>query len=303
MWAKRAAQQGDAHGMTILAELYAPGLGVLKDTAKARYYFELAIAKHEPPAIGGDPQAQLALGGVYAIVPPGLRNYGEAIKWYLKAANQNFAEAKYRVGLMYMDGRGVTKNVEEAISWSQQAAEQGYLEAAHSLGSLYEDDFYITRNEDETTKWYLYAAERGHSRSQVRLGAIYGLRYLEHPQQHDSSVLLQHALHWLRKAVEQGDGYVIDVLWQHAIVFRSDPDKGEPVDESKQEFVSKLVSLMKMLAEAGNENAQVLLGPYYHGKIEGIVSKDSQEALFWLSKAAERGNREAIELIDEIDAE
>jgi TPR repeat protein len=78
---------------------------------------------------------------------------------------------------------------------------------------------------------------------------------------------------------------------------------GQSIGRAELEFQKKLFSLMEMLAEAGNETAQIYLAVYYQDGYDQIVSKDSQMAIFWLSKAAERGNREASRLMGEIEIE
>ncbi|MDR2642017.1 MAG: hypothetical protein LBC74_04410 [Planctomycetaceae bacterium] len=77
-------------------------------------------------ADGGNPYAQCCRGACY------LRGYGveqdskEAVKWYRKAAEQNYAEAQFNLGRCYYYGDGVEQDSKEAIKWWRKAAEQGY---------------------------------------------------------------------------------------------------------------------------------------------------------------------------------
>ena len=71
--------------------------------------------------------------------------------------------------------------------------------------------------------------------------------------------------------------------------------------EADQQFHDNFISLLNMLAEAGNEKAQTLLGLYYRDGFGNVVPVDAREAVFWPNKAAERGNREAAKYIEEID--
>ena len=62
------------------------------------------------------------------------QNYTEAMKWYLKAAEQGNSEAQYRLGYCYeYRSIGGAKNLSEAISWYLKSAEQGNDEAKKAL--------------------------------------------------------------------------------------------------------------------------------------------------------------------------
>ena len=62
----------------------------------------------------------------------------EAVKWFRKAAEQNFAGAQYNLGLCYDTARGVAKDQVEAAKWYRKAAEQNLAEAQYNLGVCYE---------------------------------------------------------------------------------------------------------------------------------------------------------------------
>ncbi|WP_048942707.1 tetratricopeptide repeat protein, partial [Haemophilus influenzae] len=61
----------------------------------------------------------------------------EAVKWFRKAAEQGYAEAKFNLGHMYSKGRGVKQDDFEAVNWYRKAAEQGDADAQAILGFLY----------------------------------------------------------------------------------------------------------------------------------------------------------------------
>jgi serine protease Do len=53
----------------------------------------------------------------------------EAVKWYRKAAEQNYAPAQFMLGLCYAQGRGVAKDYVESYKWTLLAAGQGDKDA------------------------------------------------------------------------------------------------------------------------------------------------------------------------------
>ena len=59
----------------------------------------------------------------------------EAVKWYHKAAEQNYAAAQFNLGLCYVIGQGVVKDEAEAVKWYRKAAEQNNPLAQYTLGN------------------------------------------------------------------------------------------------------------------------------------------------------------------------
>jgi TPR repeat protein len=60
----------------------------------------------------------------------------EAVKWFRKAAGQEYAGAQYNLGVCCQLGTGVTKDEQEAVKWYRKAAEQGDAEAKKALERL-----------------------------------------------------------------------------------------------------------------------------------------------------------------------
>lgn len=54
------------------------------------------------------------------------KNLAEAVKWFRKAAEKNYAPAQFSLGLCYYGGKGVPRNYVEAVKWYRKAAEQNY---------------------------------------------------------------------------------------------------------------------------------------------------------------------------------
>lgn len=58
------------------------------------------------------------------------------MRWYRRAADQGYANAQFSLGVMYAEGRGVSKNDEEAVKWFRRAAAQGHVKAKEGLKAL-----------------------------------------------------------------------------------------------------------------------------------------------------------------------
>jgi len=77
------------------------------------------------PAEKGYPEAQHALGDLYANGKGQPVNYPEAMKWYRLSAGQGFAPAVYTLGLSYVEGRGVEKDNVKAYQYFTVAWQLG----------------------------------------------------------------------------------------------------------------------------------------------------------------------------------
>jgi localization factor PodJL len=122
-------------------------------------------------AAGGDPKAQFEVAMRFSegkTVPTDMR---EAAAWFLRAAQQHFAPAAYRLGSSYEKGLGVDRNVADAKRWYREAAEAGNVRAMHNLGVLYANE----RDMASAMPWFQKAGEAGLKDSQFNLGIIYAL--------------------------------------------------------------------------------------------------------------------------------
>ena len=66
------------------------------------------------------------------------------MKWYRKAAEQNYALAQYDLGVFYAKGEGVAKDDAEAYKWFLLAAAQGFEESKRLAATI---EKYISRGE------------------------------------------------------------------------------------------------------------------------------------------------------------
>ena len=60
----------------------------------------------------------------------------EAVKWYRKAVEQNYALAQTNLGICYYNGDGVSKDQVEAYKWLLLAARQGDEHAKKNMTVL-----------------------------------------------------------------------------------------------------------------------------------------------------------------------
>lgn len=79
------------------------------------------------------------------------------------------AYAQYYVGMMYLNGQGVTQSYEDAATWFRKAAEHGISQAQHKLATLYSSGQGLPRDYEYAYAWYAAAAAQNHVKSQEAL--------------------------------------------------------------------------------------------------------------------------------------
>ena len=81
--------------------------------------------------------------------------HSEALKWILRAANQQYLPAQLRMARIYEKGNdGIAVNYEKALEWYRVASEQGSLEANRAIGRFYMRGKGVKKSRAEAFKWY-----------------------------------------------------------------------------------------------------------------------------------------------------
>ena len=228
------------------------------------------LAEVRAQAEKSDAQFQFELGAAFYFGNLGLaKNAVEAVNWYRKAADQNFAPAQSNLGLCYTKGEGVSKDDVEAVKWYRKAAEQNLAMAQFNLGVCYEFGEGVGTNEVEAVKWYRSAAEQNLALAQFNLGKCYlnGRGVVKDEVE---------AVKWCGRAAEQNYGgaqYVLGACYANGQGVRKD--------------TVEAVKWYRKAAEQNVDLAQYNLGLMY---VRGQgVSQDFSEAMVWFRKAAEQG--------------
>lgn len=168
MWLKRCLP---LLGLFVLAPASADlDISALISSTKPR-----ALAEPTQRAHAGDAQAQFEPArrletGVEAAPDP-----AAAVHWYRLAAAREHADARFRLGLMYLKGRGVGRELSRAISLIRRAAEDGSAYAQFRLGLMHYLGYGVRLDYAAALRWYRRAASNGHATAMNNIGIIYGL--------------------------------------------------------------------------------------------------------------------------------
>jgi TPR repeat protein len=129
--------------------------------------------------------------------------WGESAKDFRRAAENGNAEAMYKLGYCYANGKGVDRNYRKAMHWYILAADNGIAAAQVELADYYYNgDIDIKRDYKKAAYWYRRAANQGISSAQFKLGVCYlcGLGVME-----DTNT----AIYWFNSAY-RGPGAGVD---------------------------------------------------------------------------------------------
>ncbi|MGL5058753.1 MAG: tetratricopeptide repeat protein [Microcoleus sp.] len=91
----------------------------------------------KPLAEQGNSEAQCIIASMYHLGLGREKTISEAIKWYIKSAEQGYAVASNNLGGIYLcGGDGVAADRTLAEKWFQKAREQGFLHTPISTDYL-----------------------------------------------------------------------------------------------------------------------------------------------------------------------
>lgn len=127
---KKAAQLGDIQSMIKVGNMYAHGIGTIKDNKKAIEYFELAKKS-------GSNEAYYYLGNLYETAGGEIKDIGRAIQYYINAAEFGNIRAQERIGTIYLEQRKYI-NPQEAFYWTKKAAKRKNSLALMNLSIMYQ---------------------------------------------------------------------------------------------------------------------------------------------------------------------
>ena len=101
--------------------------------------------------------------------PVNRQDFEEAVKWRRKAAEQDQNDAQVSLGKCLYRGIGVKQDFEEAAVWLRKAAESHRPEAQTLLGNMYRNGEGVPKDDEQAVYWYRRAADWGDSEAQYRL--------------------------------------------------------------------------------------------------------------------------------------
>lgn len=186
----------------------AENIEMSREKAKMAYFsgdLESSLPLFLSLSESGDAESQYYAGLVYLTDGWSGRNVEKALAYLTTAADQNNAEAMWKIGEAYENGWGVNKDLLAALDWYRKSkqsnieksrirfmtlnkgqaefksndevlkglmknSDQNDTEAKFKLGNIYDEGKLTERNMDKAYSWYEKAANNNHSYSMLMLG-------------------------------------------------------------------------------------------------------------------------------------
>lgn len=217
----------------------------------------------------GHVDAQYKLGGIYLDGRGVRKDANEALRWLEQAASAGHAPAQNDVGRLLAAGDLGEPDFVEAATWFTLAAKQGYLEAHYNLAQLYLKGLGVEKSPEEALRWLLPVAEAGNADAAAQVGVIYMDGAEKAPERYAEAAA------WFARAAEAGNAGALAALGGLY-------ELGHGVDQD----VPRSLEFYRRAALAGSIQGAFHLGlAYAHGR---GVELDVGEGLVWLRKAAEQ---------------
>ncbi len=288
-WYKKAAEQGLRAAQVMLGDCYFYGNGVRQNLKEAARWLRQAEEQFHGGYLvelceDSDKVGEMQYVGIFRRIMEAegaagypsawydmgyLAEYGyvinqDMVKAYTEAAERGDAEARYKLGCLYRDGKGVKKDLRLASKWLRKAEEMGFDVKRMGLESCLTAGDSVPHDAAEALRWYRKAAEQGNADAQFHFAYSYenGCGAPKNPVV---------AARWYRQAAEQG----------HPSAMCRLADLLYGVNEEER------VKWLRKAAELGNPEAQYWLG------MSSLHGQNPKEAAGWILKAAEQGLADA----------
>jgi TPR repeat protein len=196
------------------------------------------------------------------------------------AAMRGEAWAQTEVGKSYVAATEDDLRVQQGVRLLQQAAEQNDAEALFILGSLAMAGVGIPQSTTAAFEYCRRAAEFDFPDAQYELAAMYALG-------RGTEVDEQKALHWARKAMDQGNTKAKYSVGRLLLLGEKEADLPEAV------------ALLNQAIDNGIDEAGILLAEAYYSGKHGLT-QDTSAAVEILGRLSARGNTRAEEIIARI---
>ena len=225
----------------------------------------------------------------------------EAFSFFKKAADKNYPNAQYQIGIMFRDGVGTKRNPVEMEKYLTFAANQGHMGAITTLSDLYLQGKILPKNEQLSFKWTLIAAKLGNAGFMFKVATMYreGTGVGKNPSESEmwfkrftQSTLFWHyiwAADLCKTGIFESELDTCDCYEQASLTNNPMAVNNLLVSNfSKGQDISPCIEQLKELADLGNVDA---IKRYANLYFDGVfVKKDYSIAYDYYKKASTLGD-------------
>lgn len=186
------AEKGDAAAQTLVAEIYARGLGVRRDDKKAAELYEKAADQGVAAA-----KFEYALYLMEGSVVP--KDEKRAVELMKEAADAGNRLAAFNYAQMLVGKDDSAAGLEKAYDYYEKAADAGLADAQYAMSQAFANGIGgKIRNDVEARRWLLLAARQNYDTAELDLGTWL-------VEGRGGTVDLEGGFRWLKQAAEGGN--------------------------------------------------------------------------------------------------
>jgi TPR repeat protein len=161
------------NALFVMGNMFADGIGVERDAAKADSYYKAAEKRLQSLANKGNTDAQVKIGDYFYFGIAGkTKSYTTAFDWYKKAAESGSGEGAYRLGNCYLNAQGILKDSEKAAHWYKKSAERGFAMGQCAYADCCYTGVGVGIDYGAAVNWYRKAADQGSETAKKELEKI-----------------------------------------------------------------------------------------------------------------------------------
>jgi len=136
-----------------------------------------AVRLWTPPATAGDSEAQFRLGMMYLSGRGLATDKSTATRWLQLASEKHHVGASLALAKLYLDKADASYDPDAAIHLLRTVAENGVIEAQRYLGQIYRNGGGVSQDFSEAFHWFKRAAANSDIEAQVGLSELYRYGY------------------------------------------------------------------------------------------------------------------------------
>lgn len=99
--------------------------------------------------------------------------YLDALKAFGRSAKNGNSDAQYRIGIMFLEGQGMTPNPVDAAYWFRKAAQNGHAPSQFEIAYCFDKGIGVQPDERIAAEWFWRAAEQGDPDAAFYLAQMY----------------------------------------------------------------------------------------------------------------------------------
>ena len=200
-------------------------------------------------------------------------DYNTALAELKPLASSGNPQANNLLGLMYMQGNGVTQNTVQAKTYFAAGARTGHLDSLQNLNIILDAEY---REELKTVK---PAAQGGDSQSQTRLGRMYEFGHGVDPSPTDAFL-------WYQTAAAQND---LDGTMNLARAYNFGIGTNQDLIKAEAGYLAA--------ARQGHIDSMFFLGTMHFAQLSQAGTDADRQAYAWLKMAADSGHAAAAAMV------